>query len=92
VSWLAPFREARKEIDVHVESVDKSLNLVSLGAAVWCVPESVERYYRRPDVVFRPLTGVEPAGIALAWRGDTENPAVLKFVEITRAAIHSPAR
>ncbi|HEY6835652.1 MAG TPA: LysR substrate-binding domain-containing protein [Gaiellaceae bacterium] len=87
--WLAPFREGRKEFDVYAESVDNCLNLVSLGVGVYCVPESVERFYGRPDVVFRPLAGVEPAGIALAWRRDTDNPAVAKLVEVTRAVIQS---
>jgi DNA-binding transcriptional LysR family regulator len=87
--WLGPFREARKEFDVYAESVDESMNFVSRGLAVYCVPESVERFYGRPDVVFRPLFGVEPAGIALVWRRDTENPAVAKFVDVTRAVLRS---
>ena len=88
-SWLAPFREGRKEFDVYAVSVDKSMNLVSLGVGVYCVPESVERFYGRPDVVFRPLIGVQPAGIALVWRRDTENPAVAKLVEVTRTVLRS---
>jgi DNA-binding transcriptional LysR family regulator len=87
--WLGPFREARKEFDVYAESVDECMNFVSRGLAVYCVPESVERFYGRPDVVFRPLTGVEPAGIALVWRRDTENPTVAKFVEVARAVLRS---
>jgi DNA-binding transcriptional LysR family regulator len=87
--WLAPFREKRKEFDVYAESVDKSMNLVSLGVGVWCVPESVKRFYGRPDIVFRPLIGVEPAGIVLVWRRDTENPAVAKFVEVAREVLRS---
>ena len=87
--WFAPFRKRRKEFDLDAESVDNSMNLVSLGVGVYCVPESVERFYGRPDVVFRPLIGVEPAGIALAWRRDTENQAVAKFVEVARAVVRS---
>jgi DNA-binding transcriptional LysR family regulator len=87
--WLAPFREGRKEFDIYAESVDNCLNLVGLGAGVYCVPESVERFYGRPDIVFRPLVGVEAAVIALAWRRDTENPAVAKLVEVTRAVVRT---
>jgi DNA-binding transcriptional LysR family regulator len=92
--WLGPFRRARKEFDVYAESVDECMNFVSRGLAVYCVPESVERFYSRPDAIFRPLLGVRHAGIALVWRRDTENPAVAKFVEVTRAVLrseHDPA-
>ena len=87
--WLGPFRTGRKEFDLYAETIDKSMSLVSLGAGVYCVPESVERFYGRPDVVFRPLIGVEPAGITLAWRRDTENPAVAKLVEVAREVLRS---
>jgi len=83
--WLGPFREARKEMDLQGESVEECLNFVTRGLAVYCVPESVERFYGRPDVAFRPLLGVEPAGIALVWHRETENPAVARFAEVTRA-------
>ena len=82
--WLGPFRNARKEFDVDAESVEECMHFVVRGLAVYCVPESVERFYGRPDVTFRPLLGVEPAGIGLIWRRDTENPAVGRFVEVTR--------
>jgi DNA-binding transcriptional LysR family regulator len=100
--WLSPFREARKDFDVFAESLDECMNLVSRGVAVYCVPESVKRFYGRPDVVFRPLLGVMPSGIALVWHRRSQNPAVATFVEVTRkvlaaepqpaVSIHSGAR
>jgi DNA-binding transcriptional LysR family regulator len=88
-SWLAPFREARKELDVHAESLDECMNFVIRGLAVYCVPESVERFYGRPDVVFRPLLGVEPARIVLAWHRKSKSAAVAKLVEVTRKVVES---
>jgi DNA-binding transcriptional LysR family regulator len=90
-AWLRPFREARKAFDVYAESIDECMNFVVRRLAVYCVPESVERFYGRPDVVFRPLLGVEPAGIALVWHRATENPAVASFVQVTRDVLRAEA-
>ena len=50
-------------------------------------PESVERFYPRPQVVFRPIAGVEPAQSVLVWHRDAQNPAVESFVDVTRAVV-----
>jgi DNA-binding transcriptional LysR family regulator len=92
--WLAPFRTERTEIDLHATSVDECLALVARGLAVYVVPESAQRFYGRPNVVYRPLTRVEPASVALVWHRDTQNAAVASFVEVARklAAIQKPTR
>jgi DNA-binding transcriptional LysR family regulator len=64
---------------------DECLSFVSRGIAVYCVPESAQRVYQRPDVVFRPIMDVAPAQVALAWHREARNPAVASFVEVTRA-------
>jgi hypothetical protein len=88
-SWLGPFRDARKDLDLQAESIDQCMNFAIRGLAVYCVPESVERFYGRPDVVFRPLLGVHPAAIALAWHRASANAAVASFVQLTRAVLKS---
>jgi len=87
--WLGPFRDARKDFDLQAESIDECMNFVIRGLAVYCVPESVERFYGRPDVVFRPLLGVKPAGITLVWHRASENAAVASFVQVTRNVVRS---
>jgi DNA-binding transcriptional LysR family regulator len=89
--WLGPFRRARKPIDPFAESLDECMNFVVRGLAVYCVPESVERFYGRPDVVFRPLLGVEPAGVALAWHREAQNRAVASIIEVTRKVLGEAA-
>jgi DNA-binding transcriptional LysR family regulator len=89
--WLAPFRQARKPGDLFAESLDECMNFVIRGLAVYCVPESVERFYGRPDVAFRPLRGAEPAAVALAWHREAQNPAVPRFVEVTRTVLADQA-
>jgi DNA-binding transcriptional LysR family regulator len=92
--WLGPFRRERTAIDLDATSVDECLSLVVRGLAVYVVPASVQRFYGRPDIVYRPLTCVEPASVALVWHRETQNAAVDAFVEVTRlvTGIQKPAR
>jgi DNA-binding transcriptional LysR family regulator len=86
--WYDPFRpEGRREGDLHAKTVDESLSFVARGLAVYCVPESVERFYPRPQVVFRPIAGVEPAQSVLVWHRDVQNPAVESFIDVTRSVV-----
>jgi DNA-binding transcriptional LysR family regulator len=86
--WYAPFRpEGRREGDLHAKTVDESLSFVARGLAVYCAPESVERFYPRPQVVFRPIAGVEPAQAIVVWHRHVQNPAVESFVKVTRGVV-----
>jgi DNA-binding transcriptional LysR family regulator len=85
--WLGPFRRERTAIDLHATSVDACLSLVARGVAVYVVPESAQRFYGRPNVVYRPLAGVEPASVVLVWHRETQNAAVATFVEVARRVI-----
>ena len=59
-------------------------NLIEMGSFIWFVPVSVARRYTRPDVVYRPVLDLPPAGLAVAWPADARSPAVAAFV---RAAL-----
>jgi DNA-binding transcriptional LysR family regulator len=86
--WYEPFRpHGRRDGDLSATTVDESLAFVARGLAVFCVPESVERFYPRPEVVYRPIADVEPARIVLVWHRDVQNPAVQSFVDVTRSVV-----
>lgn len=85
--WLGPFRTERTSIDLHATSVDECLALVARGLAVYVVPESAQRFYGRPDVVYRPLVGVEPASVALVWHRETQNAAIDALADVTRSVV-----
>ena len=86
--WFTPFRQkGRLAEDPNARSADECLSFVSRGIALYCVPESVQRFYPRPDVVFRPIMDVTPAQVVLAWHRETRNPAVTSFVEIARKVV-----
>jgi DNA-binding transcriptional LysR family regulator len=86
--WLGLFRpQGRMPVDPHTVTVEESLALVAGNRALYCVPESVSRFYSHPDVVFRPVTDAPPAEVAIAWTTEVVNPAVTSFVETARAVL-----
>jgi DNA-binding transcriptional LysR family regulator len=49
------------------DNVEEMLEQVAEGAAICFAPCSMSLYYARPDLVWVPLTDVEPLRVALAW-------------------------
>jgi DNA-binding transcriptional LysR family regulator len=90
--WFGSMRpDGRRPGDPTAVSVEESLALVSSGIAMYCVPESVSRFYARPDVVFRPIIDSTPVEVAVAWLRDGATPAVGSFVETARAVLKETA-
>ena len=48
------------------------------------------RYYARPDIVWLPLTDVEPLRVALAWTDNADNSLVRGFADVVRELISTP--
>jgi len=60
---------------------DDWLTAIANGYGVALAPESGARYYARPGVVYRPVTGVSPGQVAVAWPPAADsNPVVQDFV------------
>ncbi|MEV0564024.1 LysR family substrate-binding domain-containing protein [Dactylosporangium sp. NPDC050588] len=55
-------------------------NLVALGGMVWFPPESVARRHPRPEIAYRPVDGLGPNTLVVAWPRDSRSPAVAAFV------------
>jgi DNA-binding transcriptional LysR family regulator len=64
------------------DNVEEMLEQVAEGVAMCIVPRSMTEYYARPDLVWRPITDIDPLRIALGWR--EPQPAVLAFADIVR--------
>ncbi|MGW4113208.1 LysR family transcriptional regulator [Actinosynnema sp. NPDC004786] len=62
------------------DNVEEMLEHVASGAAVCLGPESMAGYYAHPDLVWRPVTDVEPLRIAVAWVPGDTGSAVREFV------------
>ncbi|MFD8612310.1 LysR family transcriptional regulator [Streptomyces sp. NPDC059631] len=67
--WLAT--EEREGRPVRIGAVahnpDEWLNAVAHGRGVSLTPEATARFYQRPDLVYRPVTGVSPSQVGVAW-------------------------
>lgn len=66
---------------------DDWLTAIATGYGIALVPESGARYYARPDITYRPVTGLSPSQVGVAWPpvADT-NPVVQDFV---RCCLHN---
>ncbi|MFI6283923.1 LysR family transcriptional regulator [Streptomyces sp. NPDC051018] len=81
--WLAT--EEREGHPVRIGAVahnpDEWLNAIAQGQGISLTPEATARFYQRPDVVYRPVTGVSPSRVGVAWaRTEETDAAVDAFV------------
>ena len=76
-----------------VHTMDELLEVVASGAAIAITGGSVVDSFRHPEVVFLPVTDVEPCPISLCTRVDDGSPlvaALRRAVQVVRADTASP--
>lgn len=79
--WLAmDERDSPPLIGAVTEHPDDWLNAIANGYGVALAPESSARFYARPGITYRPVTGVSPTQVGVAWP-PTADPVVRDFVE-----------
>ncbi|MEU6603519.1 LysR family transcriptional regulator [Streptomyces shenzhenensis] len=81
--WLAVGeREGHPvRIGAVTDRPDDWLSAIANGYGIALAPESAARYYARPGVVYRPVSGVSPSRIGVAWApADDTDPVVQDFV------------
>ncbi len=60
---------------------DDWLTAIANGYGVALAPESAARYYARPGITYRPVTGISPSQVAVAWPPDADaSPVIQDFV------------
>lgn len=93
-AWRAVATEvvAGTRQEVPPMSVKQAIEVAASGAGVVVVPLSLARLHHRKDVVHRPVHGVEPTAVALAWRADDEDPRIETFVGIVRGRTANSSR
>jgi DNA-binding transcriptional LysR family regulator len=85
--WLATAsRAGRPRIAAEVSSADEVFELVSTGTAVTLLAEGNAVVYARPGITCIPVTGLEPALLAIAWRRDDRRAGVHDFIAACRDA------
>jgi DNA-binding transcriptional LysR family regulator len=63
-------------------NVEEMLDHAAAGNGACISPASMAACYRRPDIVWVPLTGVNPLRIELAWDREADSPLVEEFVRV----------
>jgi DNA-binding transcriptional LysR family regulator len=90
--WWRDYWLATDERDGHpprigavTEHPDDWLSAIANGYGIALAPESATRYYARPGVVYRPVTGVSPTHVGVAWppAADTD-PVIQDFIRCCR--------
>jgi DNA-binding transcriptional LysR family regulator len=86
--WLAAACRGGRppRIAAEVSSADEVFELVSAGTAVTLLAEGNAIVYARAGITCIPVTGLEPALLAIAWRGDDHRACVRDFVRACRDA------
>jgi DNA-binding transcriptional LysR family regulator len=81
--WLATSERQGHPVRIGyvTDQPETWLNAIASGYGVALTPESAARYYARPGIVYRPVTGVSPSQACVAWQpaSDTD-PVVQDFV------------
>ncbi|MFJ4187358.1 LysR family transcriptional regulator [Kitasatospora sp. NPDC089509] len=74
-----------------VEHPDDWLSAIANGYGVALAPESTARFYARPGIAYRPVSGVSPSRLGVAWSpADDGNPVVRDFVRCCLDAAAEP--
>ncbi|MFE5585716.1 LysR family transcriptional regulator [Kitasatospora sp. NPDC056531] len=68
-------------IGAVVDQPDDWLSAIANGYGVALAPASTARFYARPGITYRPVSGVSPSRVGVAWAPvDDDNPVVRDFV------------
>jgi DNA-binding transcriptional LysR family regulator len=67
---------------------DDWLTAIANGHGIALAPKSAARYYARPDITYRPVTGVSPSQVGVAWPATADtNPVIQDFVRCCDEAL-----
>lgn len=86
--WLAVGNRAGRppRIAAEVSSADEIFELVTSGTAITLLAEGNAAVYARPGITCIPVTGLEPARLAIAWRRGDRRTCVRDFIQACRDA------
>lgn len=79
-----PLAEVEDELFEYDGGPSERLDLVEGGAGLAIMPMSVVRHFNRKELRYRPVTGVDPYGVGVAWRKDNESVAIQEFIGVVR--------
>ncbi|SEM56467.1 LysR family transcriptional regulator [Streptacidiphilus jiangxiensis] len=65
-------------IGVVAHNPDEWLNAIVNGYGVSLTPAATARFYQRPGIVYRPVTGVSPSHVAVAWSAAADHDRIVQ--------------
>ncbi|MEU0688402.1 LysR family transcriptional regulator [Streptomyces uncialis] len=70
--WLAEDERGGRpaRVGAVAHNPDEWLTAIASGYGIGLTPRATARFYRRPDIVYRPLTGVSPSQVAVVSPSD----------------------
>jgi DNA-binding transcriptional LysR family regulator len=75
--WLATDERDCRHVTIGAiaRNPDEWLTAIANGYGVSLTPQATARFYQRPGVTYRPVTGVSPSQVGVAWApaGDDDN-------------------
>ncbi|RMI29282.1 LysR family transcriptional regulator [Nocardia stercoris] len=79
--WLGNDARIGRNVKIGAEaaSAEERLEAVSLGLGVCLLAENNVPLYRWPGLTARPVTGLAPCELVVAWRSDDDRPTILDF-------------
>jgi DNA-binding transcriptional LysR family regulator len=80
--WLALGDRGAHPVKIGAEAstADEAFEAVATGQGVVLLAEGNAGVYERPGIVCRPVIGVQPSQLAVAWRRDDQRATVHEFV------------
>ncbi|MFJ8541890.1 LysR family transcriptional regulator [Streptomyces sp. NPDC093586] len=81
--WLATGEREGHPVRVGAvtDQPDDWLSAIANGYGIALAPASAARFYARPGITYRPVSGVSPSQVGVAWaRADDTHPVVQEFV------------
>ncbi|MFJ2472368.1 LysR family transcriptional regulator [Streptomyces sp. NPDC087659] len=88
--WLATDERDGRPVRVGAvtDQPDDWLSAIANGYGIALAPESAARFYARPGITYRPVSGVSPSRVGVAWSPvDDGNAVVRDFVDCCRGAV-----
>jgi DNA-binding transcriptional LysR family regulator len=80
-------------IGAVTDQPDAWLSAIANGYGIALAPESASRFYARPGVTYRPVTGIAPSEVGVAWTPAAEDShAVRDFIRCCLARFHRGIR
>ncbi|MEV4106563.1 LysR family transcriptional regulator [Nonomuraea sp. NPDC049695] len=86
--WLGlDARDDEPLIGVTANTPEEVFEAVTSGLGVVLVAEGNATLYNRPGLVYRPVTGLPPGELAIAWREGDRSPQVAAFINALRQVV-----